>query len=85
MVRCPICRARLNETALCSRCGGDLALPMAAEQQAREYYRQSIISYLAGDPVASIASVEQALVLKQAPLFLAWRHFLAHLCDISIT
>ncbi len=66
--RCPSCRARLNESPLCPRCGCDLTLVLRAERQAQNLLRQGIQAWAAGNPDLAASSVEASLALRHNPL-----------------
>ncbi len=68
MERCPCCKARLPETGLCNRCGTDLCLALAAEQQAKTQLAKAINLGLAGQTMQSLDALQQSLLLNATPL-----------------
>ncbi len=77
MERCPSCRARLNESALCPRCGCDLGLASRAESQAQNLVRRAIRSLAAGNPILAASYLETSLTLQRGPLAVALTAMLA--------
>ncbi len=77
MERCPSCRARLNESALCPRCGCDLGLASLAESQAQNLIRRAIRSLAAGNPTLAASHLETSLTLRRGPLAVALTAMLA--------
>jgi GxxExxY protein len=47
--RCPACRARVQNVAVCHRCGADLELLVRAEHQVKRWIREAVLSYESGD------------------------------------
>jgi hypothetical protein len=66
--RCPSCRARLNEAALCPRCGCDLGLVLRVESRARRLVRLAIEAWAGGDPALAVARLDESLVLQRGTL-----------------
>ncbi len=76
MERCPICKARLNETSVCPRCTTDLSLLLSVEQHAEDLSSKSLMLLGAGQLSEAIETVEQSIQLKCDPLALQLREFL---------
>lgn len=68
MERCPGCRARLAEGAICPRCGCDLSLVRRAEAQALRLMRQALRAWADGDRRQASACVAAALALERSLL-----------------
>jgi hypothetical protein len=88
--RCPSCRARLNDSPLCPRCGCDLGLVLRAESQAQDFVKCGIQSLAAGNTMLAATQLETSLTLRRNPLaaalirMLAARRAAAEMClDIS--
>lgn len=47
--RCPVCQARFRGTAICSRCGADLARPMLIAAQAWQLREGARAAFIAGE------------------------------------
>ena len=79
MERCPSCRARLNDSPLCPRCGCDLGLVLRAESQAQDLVKRGIRSLAAGNAMLAATQLENALTLRRDPLAAALtRMLVAH-------
>jgi hypothetical protein len=76
MERCPTCQARLREPPVCSRCGTDLSLPLAAEAKAAAKLRLAVARLAEGDIPMARQAVEESMRLKRGPLAAALRGFL---------
>ena len=48
MERCPVCRARFRDEAVCYRCGADLSVLLAIEAEAAELEREAVTLLAAG-------------------------------------
>ena len=68
MERCPSCRGRLNESALCPRCGCDLGLVFCVESRAENLVRLAIRAWANGNPKLAVAHVDKSLALKSGTL-----------------
>jgi hypothetical protein len=68
MERCPGCRARLGEEALCPRCGCDLSLPLRAERQVRRHLEAAIAALAAGDAGSAACYARAAQTLRDDEL-----------------
>ena len=68
MERCPSCRGRLNESALCPRCGCDLSLVSCVESRAENLVRLAIRAWAYGHPKLAVAHVDKSLALKGGTL-----------------
>ncbi len=68
MERCPSCRGRLNESALCPRCGCDLGLVLSVESRAENLVRLAIRAWADGNPKLAQAHVDKSLALKRGTL-----------------
>ncbi len=66
--RCPACRARLGESAVCPRCGCDFALVRLAEQQAERVLAQAIRAFAVGDLVAAREHISRSLASNRLRL-----------------
>ena len=75
MDRCPACRGRLVEGALCPRCGCDCSLPLRAENLARRLLADAIGALAAGRESEALAHARQALTLKNDRLTRAVARF----------
>jgi hypothetical protein len=76
MEHCPTCQARLREPPVCSRCGTDLSLPLAAEAKAAAKLHLALARLAGGDIPMALQAVEESLRLKRGPLAEALRGFL---------
>jgi hypothetical protein len=76
MERCPTCQARLREPPVCSRCGTDLSLPLAAEAKAAAKLHLAFARLVEGDIPMARQAVEESMRLKRGPLTAALRGFL---------
>jgi len=76
MERCPICRARLQEGPVCSRCGTDLSVLLSIETQAEALERQAVVLLSAGNLIEAQRVAKQALQFRRNPLVLALAGFL---------
>lgn len=65
-IRCPVCRAEVNDGAQCRRCRADLALLTAVEKQRRGLLAQAGERLREGRPAAALALTEQAAALRPA-------------------
>ena len=74
--RCPACRARLAETAVCPRCGCDFSLVRQAMTQAARLLERALCSLAVGDRAAARRQVEASLSLHRQRLAQAIRNFL---------
>lgn len=66
--RCPACRARLAESAVCPRCGCDFTLVRLAEEQAERQLTQAMRAFAVGDPATAREQVSGSLASKQLRL-----------------
>jgi hypothetical protein len=69
--RCPSCRARLNESPLCPRCGCDLTLVLRAERQAQHRVRLAIQATAAGNRNLAATHLNASLALQRGKLVAA--------------
>ena len=76
MERCPQCRARLKDDALCPRCGADLILVCALENEARQLARRAVRSLLAGDMASPARLATAARRLHATPFHRALEGFI---------
>lgn len=68
MERCPGCRSRLADEAICPRCGCDLTLVRRAEAQARQLVVRAVQAWAHCDPDQARAFVRSALALDRGRL-----------------
>ena len=68
LARCPACRARLLDEAICPRCSCDLSLVRRAEAQAQRWIACALQAWARGDPAQARACASAALLLQQDPL-----------------
>lgn len=68
MDRCPACRGRLDDTALCSRCGCDYTHAYRAETQAHRLTCRAIQAWAMGDARQAATHINAALALKHGHL-----------------
>lgn len=71
MERCPVCRARRDDSLTCRRCGCDLTLPTRAEQQALAWQQIALAKLLEDNRPQARQALQKALQLKRLPLALA--------------
>ena len=83
--RCPACRARLAEAAVCPRCGCDFSLVRQAMAQAARLLEQALCSLVIGDRAAARRQVENSLALHRQRLAQAIRNFLDAAADTEST
>jgi hypothetical protein len=67
--RCPICRGRIGEDAICGRCGADLTLPLQVVAQAEMRVHRAIYCIAEGDFSIAKQQLYVALSLQHDPLF----------------
>lgn len=79
MERCPLCRARLREEALCPRCGADLSVPLEVERNALQAARRAMVSLAAGDLEIATGHAEMAAWLHGTAFHLGLYGFLRQL------
>jgi predicted amidophosphoribosyltransferase len=75
MERCPVCRARFRDEAICSRCGADLSPLLAIEAEAVALEREAVALLAAGHWIEARRAAERALALQYSPLAAAARDF----------
>ena len=75
MERCPVCRARFGDEAVCTRCGADLSVLLAIETEAAEWEREAVSLLAAGEWIAARRAADRALALQRSPLAAAARAF----------
>ena len=75
MERCPVCRARVKDEAVCYRCGVDLSVMLAIEAEAAAWEREAVSLLASGDWIAARRAADQALALQHSPLAAAARDF----------
>ncbi|MEW6258520.1 MAG: hypothetical protein AB1547_01290 [Thermodesulfobacteriota bacterium] len=63
MERCPVCNARYAGKRQCHRCKADLDRIVDTESAAREFQRQAISAYAAGDPPDMLRAAERSCSL----------------------
>ncbi len=68
MERCPACRARLNNSAVCKRCDCDLTLVFAAQGQSEKALQQAMQALSRNESEQACKQVTQALQLDATPL-----------------
>lgn len=78
--RCPACRARMADSAICSRCGCDLTLMHRARSQAGAAIDAALRAWAAGTPSSALAHARDALALENTPFGRALRHALEQAC-----
>ena len=75
MERCPVCRARFRDEAICHRCGVDLNPLLAIEAEAAAWEREAVTLLAAGAWIEARRATERALALRHSPLAAAARDF----------
>lgn len=68
MDRCPNCRARLDGSEHCRRCGLELSLLQAVDQASQAAIARAVHRLADGDPSGAIRALEQARFLSGDPL-----------------
>ena len=68
LARCPACRARLLDEAICPRCSCDLSLVRRAEVQAQQWIARALRAWARGDLAQARACASAALLLEPHPL-----------------
>ena len=68
MERCPNCRARLDGTQTCRRCGMDLAALMEVDEAAEHLMQLGASHLAAGNAAAARAALTRSLALRREPL-----------------
>ena len=68
LARCPACRARLLDEAICPRCSCDLGLVRRAEAQAQQWLARALQAWAQGDLAQARACASTALLLERQPL-----------------
>ena len=71
MERCPVCRARRSDNAICHRCGADLTLPVKIAAQAAAWEHYALTKIANDDLEAARQALANALALKRNPSTLA--------------
>jgi hypothetical protein len=67
MLRCPNCRARLNEAERCRRCGMELTRLLETKQAAHRWLMEALDHLEAGDAASAIAAFERSCTLYREP------------------
>jgi len=75
MERCPVCRARFRDEAVCYRCGADLSVLLAIEAEATALEREAVNLLAAGRWIEARRAADRALALQYSPLAAAARDF----------
>ncbi|MFZ1641868.1 MAG: hypothetical protein WAV07_10665 [Candidatus Contendobacter sp.] len=75
MERCPVCRARFRDEAVCHRCGADLSALLVIEAEAAALEREAVALLAAGAWIEARRAAEQVLALHHSPLATAARDF----------
>jgi len=75
MERCPVCRARFRDEAVCYRCGADLSVLLAIEAEAAELEREAMTLLAAGQWIEARQAANRVLALQYSPLAAAARDF----------
>lgn len=68
MERCPVCRARFRDEAICHRCGADLSPLLAIEAEAAALEREAVALLAAGQWIEVRRVAERVLALHHSPL-----------------
>lgn len=76
MERCPICRARLQQTETCPRCGSDLTAVLQVEKQAAQRRQQVRTLLYAYEYEQAQQAAQQALELKYDKFLALVYHYL---------
>jgi hypothetical protein len=71
MDRCPNCRARLDGSEHCRRCGMELGLLLAADDASQRAIARAIRRLAGGDQEGAIQALEQARALSADGLVIA--------------
>ena len=71
MERCPSCRARLNDSPFCSRCGCNLEHVFNAQAQAEDRFRHGIQAWACKRHDQALAHFQAAMSLHSTPLLAA--------------
>jgi hypothetical protein len=75
MERCPVCRARFRDEAVCYRCGADLSALLAIEAEATALEREAVNLLAASRWIEARRAADRALALQYSPLAAAARDF----------
>ncbi|MDG4552050.1 MAG: hypothetical protein P9F19_02495 [Candidatus Contendobacter sp.] len=75
MERCPVCRARFKDEAVCHRCGADLSPLLAIEAEAAAWERKAATLLATGQWIAARGAADRALALRHGPLASIMRDF----------
>ena len=75
MERCPVCRARFRDEAVCYRCGADLSALLAIEAEATALEREAVNLLAAGRWIEARRAADRVLALQYSPLAAAARDF----------
>ena len=65
--RCPVCQARFRGTAVCSRCGADLARPMLIAAEAWRLREAARAAILAGEFERAVELARDAQAAQVTP------------------
>ena len=68
LLRCPACRSRLADEALCPRCGCDLSLVRRANNASKRLFNLALRAWAAGDVRQAQHLAQAGLQLKHEPL-----------------
>ena len=71
MERCSACRARLDTSPICPRCGADFTLAMRAGRQAAQLLGRSIHAWAKGEHGLAEQQAMASIASERAPLALA--------------
>ncbi|MES9901652.1 MAG: hypothetical protein ABW168_03090 [Sedimenticola sp.] len=77
MERCPICRGRIGENAVCGRCGADLTLPLQAVAQAEMRAHKALCCMAEGDFSMAKQQLQSARLLRNDPLLQVMMEFVS--------
>ncbi len=78
--RCPACRARMVDSAICGRCGCDLTLMRRARSQASAAIDAALRAWAEGATPSALAHARDALALENTQFGRALRHALELAC-----
>jgi hypothetical protein len=81
--RCPACRARMADSAICGRCGCDLTLVRRAQSQASAGIDAALRAWAEGATPSALAHACDALALENTQFGRALRHALDLACSAA--
>ena len=84
MERCPLCKARLRDQAICNRCNADLGLLQVIKAQAERCAQRAIRNLLAGEMAAARSEAVAACDLHATAFHRALTGFITTMDGVDL-